>query len=778
MYLEGTRLVLSPTDLVGFTACAHLTELSVEVAHKRLTKPQRDDPQLELVQRRGMDHEHNYLAQLQQAGLGITEITGTFEQSVADTLDTLRQGPDVIYQAAFLDDSGQGPAWRGHADFLRRVSRPSQLGAFSYEPEDTKLARRIKPGAVLQLCDYAAHLERLTGVAPEEIHVVLGGQTMESLRLLDYAAYYRATKARFKAALAAGLSAYPTPVSHCSICVWRERCDEQRVTDDHLSLVAGMRAEQARKLEAAGVPTTAALAAAPLDLEIPRLATTAYEKLHQQARLQVQARSKPDSPPPYELLPATEPGRGLRALPEPSPGDLFFDIEGDPFFESEGLEYLFGFGWVGSDRRFAYRAFWGTSREEEKRAFEDLIDFIQEQRAQDPGLHVYHYAPYEPSALQRLMGRHGTRREEIDELLRADVLVDLLQVVRQSARIGVPSYGLKKIEALFMTPRSGDITDGGSSIVEFERWLESADQSILDSLESYNRDDCESTQLLRDWLEGLRRQYGREFGAEPERPGPKEGTASDSVAEEAELNAELAEALVAAAAPGPGGDASQLLAQLLEWHRDEEKPEWWKYFERIFDLDEEGLFFDSEAVTGLEPVEVDPELEPGIDRYAFVPEQEHKLAVGKTWIDPDAHRRRQDGERLVGLGKIVAVDPVHGLVDLARTRKQAAVPRSLIPPGPVNTKAQRDALRRVATSVIEHGIDGPGPFRATRDLLLRRPPRLTPSTLAGLGRLPNESSEAAVVRLAGELDRGTLAVQGPPGSGKTRTAAETIAALV
>jgi hypothetical protein len=126
----------------------------------------------------------------------------------------------------------------------------------------------------------------------------------------------------------------------------------------------------------------------------------------------------------------------------------------------------------------------------------------------------------------------------------------------------------------------------------------------------------------------------------------------------------------------------------------------------------------------------------------------------------------------------VSVDPVLGLLELRRGEKSIAPhPNHLIPGGPIRTPQQREALRRVARSVIEDGIDGPGPYRAVRDLLLRRPPRVS-GTIGNLLRDPNDDPVDITVRLAGLLDGGCLAVQGPPGSGKTSTAAQVVVQLV
>ena len=290
----------APSDLVGFLQCGHLSELSLEVAHGTRSGPSDDDHEQSVVQRRGDEHEEAYLARLRAEGLEVTEIPASdeLETRAALTTEALAAGPDVVYQATFVDRAGSGPIWRGHADFLTRVTAPSSLGAFSYEPEDTKLATHVRPSAVLQLCEYAEQLARGQGRVPDQIHVVLGDQTRVSLRLADFAAYHRAAKERFVAACADGVSAYPLPVEHCHVCQWRSQCDERRIADDHLTLVPGLRTDQVGKLTAgAGVTTVAELAAYEGD-GVPGIGRQAFDKLRAQARLQVRAREEPDLAPP------------------------------------------------------------------------------------------------------------------------------------------------------------------------------------------------------------------------------------------------------------------------------------------------------------------------------------------------------------------------------------------------------------------------------------------------------------------------------------------------
>ncbi len=130
MHIVDGTLVLSATDLTGFLACEHLTQLDRAVAEGRLEAPVRDDPELEVVRRRGEKHETRYLDTLRAEGRSVVEIPRGCSTTLeglraweAETLAAMRAGADVIYQAAFFDGG-----WHGRADFLLRVEEPSDLG--------------------------------------------------------------------------------------------------------------------------------------------------------------------------------------------------------------------------------------------------------------------------------------------------------------------------------------------------------------------------------------------------------------------------------------------------------------------------------------------------------------------------------------------------------------------------------------------------------------------------------------------------------------------------
>src|ERR1035441_1512977 len=580
------QLIFSATDLINHLERPHLTQLDIEVALGRIDLTETRSDTTELVARKGDEHEQAYLAQLRSERREIVEMAGEpglegTRAAAQQTIEAMKAGAEVIYQGVLFD----GVRWRGHSDFLRRVETPSALGGFSYEVADTKLARRLKASLLLQLCFYSELVETIQGLAPERMHVVLGTHESQTFRVAEFAAYYRSVKRGFEAVVGAdsvagdplgpGVSStYPEPVEHCGLCRWEEHCVAQREGDDHLSLVARIQRSQSTQLVEREITTVTQLAIAEPSNRPPRIGTTTFESLRAQARLQIEQRRSRELR--YELL-KPEQDCGFAHLAKPSEGDVFFDMEGDPFFD-DGLEYLFGCVSARDSSKLdlplteqpKFKSFWAEDRSSEKQAFEQFIDFVIERLERFPDLHIYHYASYEATALKRLMGLHATREEEVDRLLRGRVLVDLYTVVRQGLRVGQSNYSIKSIEAFYMGKRDAEVTEGGDSIVAFEQFLETGDRSLLESIERYNEDDCRSTHLLREWLLDRSDETIETFGHEipwrspaaPENPNP-------------ELQAEL-DALHAALTTGVPEDAEDrdddqhtcwLMAQLLDYHR-------------------------------------------------------------------------------------------------------------------------------------------------------------------------------------------------------------------
>jgi len=781
MRQTADALRLSATDLANHLACHHLSYLNLAVARGLRRPPDFFAPDVAILRERGNEHELAFLSHLEGQGLILAQPGDGPDEKVGfeRTLAAMREGADVIVQATLLDGR-----WLGRADVLRRVPLPSRLGDWSYEVWDTKLARETKAGSVLQICLYSDLLETIQGARPEHMYIVPPRDDFKPdvYRVDDFLAYYRLVRRRLEEAMRAApssdgaLPTYPEPVPHCDICNWWPVCDGQRRGDDHLSFVAGISRLQTRELQARQVTTLEALASEPLPLtwKPARGSVEAYARVREQARVQRDGRKAGRAL--YELLPL-QPGLGLERLPAPSPGDLFFDLEGDPFVGPSGREYLFG--WVVEDSGGSphYECLWALDPAAERSAFEAFVDLVMERWARHPDLHIYHFAPYEPAAMKRLMGRYATRENEIDRMLRAGLFVDLHAVVKQALRASVEEYSIKKLEALYDFKRAADLDDAGVSLRVVQRALELEEPDAIDDdvrqvVATYNRDDCVSALRLYRWLEGVRAGLVSK-GTSIARPPIGEGLPSEAIAERDREVREIMRALldsVPLERHERTGEqqARWLLAYMLEWHRREGKAAWWEFY-RLRELSDEDLLDEKAAIAGLQYVGRVVADGGAADRYRF-PAQETSIRAGDRLKIPLPLDR--------DFGNVVAIDLAARILDVKKSGASAQMhPTSVFAHNYVRTDELAASLLRLGRWIVENGVDAPGAYRAARDLLLGLPPRIT-GHAGGPLRGVDENGVGAARRLVMTLERGTLAIQGPPGTGKTYTGARMICDLV
>jgi len=777
MHTAGTTIDLSASDLSRFLGCHYCTALDLQVARGLRSAPHWVDQALELLKERGLEHEKNYVEKLQAQGREVVDLRDYMdEERVVRTLEAMRAGVGVIVQAALRDGR-----WFGKPDVLFRVNTPSNLGPYSYEAVDTKLARETRGGTVLQLALYSELLGKAQGHLPEHFRVVTPDpeEPEQVYRVHDFGAYCRLVRARLEAAVARdpgeiAAASYPDPVEQCEVCRWFKTCDKRRHDDDHLSLVAGISRLQICELQNAEVATLAQLAALPIPVPFKphRGDVKTYERVREQARIQLEGRVA--DKPVHELLELVE-GQGLYRLPAPSPGDIFLDLESDQFARDGGREYLFGFegpGENGPGR--SYRGIWAFTDGEERRAFEEVIDRLLQVWGEHPDMHVYHYSPYEPSAFKRLMGRHATRETHLDRMLRAELFVDLYGVVKHAVRASVERYSIKDLEPFYGYEREAELEEARPNLRAVERALElrAADAvtpEIRAVVEAYNRDDCVSAKHLRDWLEELRAAAERQIKPIP-RPALKDPEPPPKLTEREERVRELMTTLLAGVPLEPHGrteeqQASWLLANLLDWHRREDKASWWEYY-RLCDLNEDELKAERAAIAQLRRVgRVGGTAKCPVDRYRF-PEQECDIQEGgELWLT--------DG---TVIGTVDSLDRTAHHIDIRKRGKQADVhPTAVFAYTHVRSEVLDQSLQRIAEDVAHSTISGSGKYVAARELLLGREPRLDG---AEFKMKPKESPSDFAVRVVTRLDRTVLPIQGPPGSGKTHTAALMICELV
>ncbi|MFO7960823.1 MAG: TM0106 family RecB-like putative nuclease [Nitriliruptoraceae bacterium] len=803
----------SSQDLLAFVRCDRLTGLRRRGIHPpnsdaAAAEGERtmDDVVLELGEQHEEAIKQRYAAEVGEVvTVDVGDRSPTAVLAAAEeTRRLLAAGVAVVHQGVLL-----GERWMGYADFLVRVESPSSLGDHSYEVADAKLGRELKAAALVQTSLYAVLLEQLQGSMPEWLHLDLGGgQPRVTRAMARSVAYTRRLMARYLADLGSGSEVVPdpAPVPWCASCEFLAECDAWWQERDDLVAVAGLRSAQRARLREAGITTVAELASRhPVDDEVrvPGIGARTLADLAAQAALQVATREQlpagTDEPQPVveRLAPTYDDDggvqqRGLLGLPAPSPGDVFYDIEGNPLLEPHGLEYLHGV-WLGEDTETGVAAFqegggerndrflwaWADDDAEERRALELVVDLFVARVDAHPGAFIYHYAPYETAALFRLAQRHATREAELDRLLRDGRFIDLYAVVRQGLRVGAESYSIKTLERLYLTDgRHGEVAKADDSVVQHHRYQEASPEvaaGIRADIVEYNEEDCRSTAELRGWLEGHRAELVTDHGlAVNLRPV----VSTEPVAAEDDPSVRKELALVAACleraelAEPSEREAWETLAGLAGWHRRERKASWAGWFRSIEVADVAEAEASSQVLGGLRRDAVSPLPGPGTVRYR-VADQDHRIDSGDQlfdlsgWGSPGAEPPPE-------LGKVmdITTDPASGDLLLDLVVRGADAPAEVVAaaakPDSFPDASLIASLHRTIDDALGGGLDRSG---AAMDLLQRRVPT---SLLRTSGDDPNERA-IEVARLGGP---GVLAIQGPPGTGKTELAARLLLALV
>ncbi|WP_271176500.1 TM0106 family RecB-like putative nuclease [Leifsonia poae] len=788
MFLLDGVVVTSASDLTAASKCEFAFLRTLDVKLGRIEAAEEiEDPMYVRSSRLGDEHEHRILERYRDRfGAGVAEIerpesltADTLAAAVEETRSAFADAPDVVFQATFFDG-----AFVGFADFIVR------LPDGRYRVQDSKLARSARVTALLQLAAYAQQLERLGIATDETVELLLGDGSVSEHRLHDIVPVYRKRRARLLSIIESHL-ADEGPVQwgdpRFTVCGRCDACDAEIQASRDVLLVAGVRVTQRAHLFEAGIRTIEALAES--SGAVAGIAENTLAGLRQQARLQLDAVE--GSPPPVTVYNAP----ALAVLPEPDEGDIFFDFEGDPLYtEGDGtrwnLDYLFGL----VDDRAEFTAFWAHDFAAERMALEAFLAFVKERRRRYPRMHIYHYASYERTHLLSIAARHGVGEDDVDQLLRDNVLVDLYPLVRKALRVGSRSYSIKKLEPLYMGTelRESDVTNAADSITEYanardllQLGHEAEAQRMLDAIGDYNRYDCVSTLRLRDWLLARALESGIRIGENP----------PDDTAVELEPST-LRDALLALAGdpldPERTADetAAAFAAAAIDYHRREQKSFWQAHFARLVQPIEE--WEDTRDVLVIEESRV---VRDWYREAAQRTDRRELLLRGR--LAPGSSIRPGDqagpfllyeypgpfpsGSSVPGArsARTVRVAEVYddGSVLIEETlppeaAHYATLPSALAPPKPLPVGRQKAAIDSWAEELL---AAQPGwPAEPMTDVLRRVPPRTRSGALA------RDTGEpiAAVVAGVLDLDGSYLAVQGPPGTGKTYLGARVIMALV
>ncbi len=776
---DGT-VVYSASDLTAAAGCEWAVMRRLDAHLGRIEPPPvTTDEMLERAARLGDRHEQRFLEQL-RSRVTVVEIPrpdrSTDPSEVVElTTAAFARNAAAVYQAAFFDGR-----FLGYADFIVR-NREGR-----YEVYDTKLARHAKITALLQLAAYGEQLQRLGIPTGETVSLILGDDSISEHRLVDILPVYRRRRARLEVLVderVADSAATEWGDSRYVACGRCAVCEEQVQSHRDLLLVAGLRVTQRARLLEAGISTIEQLAASTAS--VPGLSESVLSALREQAAVQLSPGLA------WRVVSAA----ALAAIPDPDPGDIFFDFEGDPLHQEGtewGLDYLFGL--VETDETF--RAFWAHNLAQEKQALVDFLEYVTERRRQYPSLHIYHYASYERTHLLSIAARHGAGEEAVDDLLRSGVLVDLYPIVKQSMRVGSRSYSLKKLEPLYMGTRGrSGVATAVDSITEYVRSRDLLDfgdtdaaARILAEIATYNEYDCISTLALRDWLLARAAESGIVPAGVPDLALDVPLHDPDPVYVE----------LAAIVAGFPAGErtadqsALALASAAIDYHRREGKSFWWDHYARLVAPLED--WSDTRNVFVVESAEIVRGW--GIEGRARTQSRELRLigtaAPGSSFGGADApwmvydppfppiDAGRDPGARVTHCRTSVVVALDGSLLLTERLRSGAStydqLPLALMPSSPPNPGTQVTAISEWGRALLDAYPQLMS--NAALDILRRVPSRgcvddPATTTTTTTGTIAERIRDAVLA-----LDHSFLAVQGPPGTGKTWNGARVIADLV
>ena len=754
------------------------------------------------------------------------------KDTFAETVSLMHSGVPVIYQGALRHRSGLAE-FTGRPDFLvrgdydlefvngkltaklskDRAGSKNEHGTLGYIAWDAKLASSAKPHYLLQVALYVEALDAL-GLKANAMHgLILGSRTLElfeegeivpamrQARSYLEAAFEQAASGDLKGFELKHLSLHCEVQSTCSICEYPDLCAHDRKEVDHLVQIAGINKSQIEKLKKAGITTMTALSEATDEQRPSDFVPGSFDKLRKQAKLQTSFRQTGK----HSFLVVDDPEIGV--LPPPSANDIFFDMEGFPYFEEKGgLEYLFGA--ITRDKQF--HEFWAHNREQEATAFSAFVEFAFNKLQADPTAHIYHYAPYEVTALNKLAARHGVMEAQVDWLITQGKMIDLYKVVKGSIMVSQPSYSIKKLEAFYEFGRKSTVVDAGSSIEEYDYYRQLADQDpveakqVLQTIADYNEDDCVSTLALYEWLSSMPGAHAKyeefrqavdrkkaEWAADPDDEDSATNRAERELAELQRATDHMAKAV----ADWRWGEDSQadyrakiwqaLMHSVLYYKREEVITFRERYLRR--EAVDETLHADRKALvvtgcqreaSGFDGMHLNPTVKITLDyNYVLDPGQTLMLKPGTAIYVRFSYGANQNE---LDKGTLVAVEGNRISFKRVTTIANANFePNAIFEDLFIRAGGKQDAVRENALGLANEWVspmfEAPT-GNATLDLLMRRPPSLIDD--GSLLPVSGDDYLPAVINAVERMHRTVLAIQGPPGSGKTYLGSRTIAHLV
>lgn len=806
MYKTDQNYIFSASDLIVHmksSFASWMARLALDFPERLAGICKDQDEMMSLLADKGNKHEDLFLQYLKEefGSDNIAEIAADKKTAGKATREAMKAGYKVIFQAYLERDN-----FAGFADFIVRREGKSALGDYYYEAWDTKLARSTKPYFAVQLACYSWMLESIQGCVPEEAVVVLGDRKQDRFRIAAYYSYFKSLKQQFltlQENFTDDEATRPDPALESDFGAWSTYAKSLLELSDSLSIVAGISKKQIKNLYEANITTLTQLATTNTATIVKGISPEIFEKI--QAQAEIQYRSKGQDKPHFKVI-QHDNGKGLSSLPAASAFDVFFDIEGHPLYEG-GLEYLWGVSYhdheAAQGKAYAFKDWWAHDHEQEKKAFEGFIDWVYERWQQDPSMHVYHYASYEITAINKLSTREYTRQQEVVQMLQNGIFIDLYKVVKNGLLIGEPRYSIKNVEHLYRGKRTTDVANGGESIVFYENWQEQggadnwstqangyqgwlADPDNFDwtqwqalkDIRDYNIDDCESTLELVDWLH-LQQQVAGISYTPPETPAEKDKTDRQI------NNQEKREALIArqqALLDRFENDEvlkhdprAKILTSLLHFYDRERKPQIWSYFQRLEKTDDQ-LFDDDTVVFDITLTGTSYDEDKHICTATYNKDQAIRT-------DKISTATIQGSDVKVSNITFTELDAHKGGISFEiKAEDEAALQQPQITLFGDESRINTDTLENRLCEITEQYFDTGMLSGVLQTILEQANPRFSttqhPLPVSRTRYPDDEEYMQGMITTIESLDNSCLCIQGPPGAGKTYTAKNVIEALV
>ena len=751
----------SPTMLVNFINYKHFITDEFDEKIFNLKKSEKtivDNLRIE----KGLIHEEEYFNKLKKKYKKVKNIKKlknlSKEEKIKETISALKAGYELIYGGWLASGN-----WIGELDFLEINNHvKSDLGNWSYEVTDTKNSPKVKKEHIYQVSLYSFLLKEAQGILPKNFYILLKNKKKEVIKLKEVFSTFSLHKKYFENFIKNDLNKKKLEkISSISLRDLQEFYENEWKAKKHLNSLLGSNKNSVKKLNQAGIHSFDKLAKLDPKKEIKGLKDEAKIKLINQAKLQMEAEKEGVIKFKY-IEENFALNKGFNLLPEPTESDLFFDLEGVQDFVYQGkLEYLFGIFYEEKGEKI-FKPFWAHNREEEKKSLIKFFEFTKKHFKKYPKSKIYHYAPYEINALERLTSIHKVHGVDFDHYLNLNKFVDLFRVVKQAIYVSQKSYSIKDIEKYYDFKRTGDILKGDISEEFYIQWMQNNDQQLLDKIEEYNKQDCISTFRLRKWLLRIKPKQTKFFVPEKDQLEIRPFEEILLEYQEKFKNSKI-----------KSNNIIQLLSDIIGFFNREQKPQWRQHFDRK-DLSNSELIEDRECIANMKLASVFQDKKSFVYKYIF-PEQEYKLKEGRKCIIAN----NTDPERSDYAGKIQELDQINRSLLLRKgiTREEKKLPKVLSVGEEVMSHSFFENLNKNTYKFCDNVLNKEDGYEAIKSFINRDTPKIK-GIKNGEKIIKNDNFDIEIPKIISNLQNSYIFLQGPPGSGKTYQASNAIIELL